>query len=346
MIKGGQAMLEIAILGFLFGAFIVYGRLNKYDTISGLATLEDLTVAKALLVAVGLGIVLLSFEISLGLASYHVKPFVLGGVIIGGIAFGIGMAVLGYCPGTLVISAGEGSLDAIIGIIGGLSGGLVFTISLPSIKGILGPSLGKVSAASFVGNNSLLYFLIAVAVGVFMIYLAFFLNKREGRADKKWLYSGVLLGLLDPIVFLKAVENRPIGASTAYPYLFDRIGGLTSSPYFIKIQKPGHWEVVFLTGALIAGFVIAIVKGEFSFKLIHSRWEKYKGSSVLKRVFYSFLGGFILIFGARMAGGCTSGHILSGGMQLAISSLVFALFAFLSLVITGRLFYRKGHNND
>lgn len=334
-------MVEILILGFLFGAFIVYGRLNKFNTISGMATLEDLTVAKALLVAIGLGIILLSFEISAGLASYHVKPFVLGGVILGGIIFGIGMAILGYCPGTLVISAGEGALDAIIGTIGGLVGGLVFTISLPSIKGILGPTLGKTSVASIVGNNSLVYYLIAVPVGVFMIYLAFLLNKREGTTDKKWLYSGVLLGILNPIVFLKAVENRPIGASTSYPYLIDRIAGLTHSPYFLKIQKPGYWEMVFLSGALIAAFVIAIAKGEFSFKLIHSRWEKYKGTSALKRIIYSFLGGFILIFGARMAGGCTSGHILSGGIQLAISSLVFAIFVFLSLVITGKLFYKK-----
>ena len=53
------------------------------------------------------------------------------------------------------------------------------------------------------------------------------------------------------------------------------------------------------------------------------------------------LGGFILIIGARMAGGCTSGHILSGGMQFAFSSMFFSIFVFAGLLITGRYFYKK-----
>jgi uncharacterized membrane protein YedE/YeeE len=99
--------------------------------------------------------------------------------------------------------------------------------------------------------------------------------------------------------------------------------------------------LLFLTGALISGIVISLFRKEFKITLIHSNWEKYKGNSVLKRVIWSFIGGFILIIGARMAGGCTSGHILSGGMQLALSSLVFAGFVFAGLLVTGKYFYSK-----
>jgi len=81
----------------------------------------------------------------------------------------------------------------------------------------------------------------------------------------------------------------------------------------MKIQKPGNWELIFLSGAFLA----------------------------VKRVVWSFIGGFLLITGARMAGGCTSGHILSGGMQLAASSLLFAVFVFAGLLITGKVFYKK-----
>ncbi|MDQ7055386.1 MAG: YeeE/YedE thiosulfate transporter family protein [Persephonella sp.] len=49
---------------------------------------------------------------------------------------------------------------------------------------------------------------------------------------------------------------------------------------------------------------------------------------------FAFLGGFLLIFGARMAGGCTSGLMFSGGMQLAVSSLLFCIFAFAGGLIT------------
>ncbi len=334
-------MLGILFLGLIFGFAITFSKLNRFDTISGMATLEDLTVAKAMSFAIGLGVILLAFEIGSGVAIYHVKPFVLGGIVLGGILFGAGMAILGYCPGTLAISVGEGSLDAIIGLIGGLSGGLIYTIVLPSIKPLLGPNLGKVSIESLIGNHGVLFYIVAILIGLALMGVSFYLDKIEGKKDKKWLYSGIMLGVLNPVIFLKAVQNRPIGASTAFPYLADKIAGLTGNSYFLKIQKPGYWEVIFLSGALIAAFLISIIKREFKFKLIHTRWENYKGDSKGKRIVYSFVGGFILIFGARMAGGCTSGHILSGGMQLAISSIVFGIVVFISLVLTGKIFYRK-----
>jgi uncharacterized membrane protein YedE/YeeE len=106
--------LQILIFGFLFGALLNYARLNRYNVISGMATLENLTVAKAIAIAIGIGVILLNIEISLGFASWHVKPFIVGGIVLGGLIFGAGMAILGYCPGTLAVSLGEGSLDALI----------------------------------------------------------------------------------------------------------------------------------------------------------------------------------------------------------------------------------------
>jgi len=70
-------------------------------------------------------------------------------------------------------------------------------------------------------------------------------------------------------------------------------------------------------------------------------WVELKGSSKTKRLLWAFIGGFILIVGARLADGCTSGHILSGGMELAVSSLVFAFFVLSSLLITAQWFYRS-----
>jgi len=67
----------ILIFGFLFGALLQSAKLNKYNTISGMARLEDFTVAKAIAVAVGVGAILLSVEIGLGYASWHTKPILL-----------------------------------------------------------------------------------------------------------------------------------------------------------------------------------------------------------------------------------------------------------------------------
>jgi uncharacterized protein len=330
----------IIILGFLFGAVLQYAKLNRFNVISGMATLENYAVAKAIATAIGAGVIIIAIEIGLGYATYHIKPLLLGGIAIGGIIFGTGMAILGYCPGTLPVSLGEGSVDALIGIIGGLAGGFVYTVILPSIQGILGPDLGSISLYTLLGEHKIIFYTVDILLGAAFILTAFWLNRKEKAGDLKWLYSGIGLAILNAVVFLTVATNRIIGASTAYPYVADMATGTTQNPYFQKIQAPGQWEVYFLTGAFISGIIISLFRKEFKLTLIHTNWEKYKGNSSLKRILWSFAGGFILIIGARMAGGCTSGHVLSGGMQLALSSLIFAAFVFGGLLITGKYFYR------
>jgi len=332
--------ITILILGFLFGAILQYASLNKYNVISGLALRENFAVAKAIAIAIGIGAILLNVEIAMGFASYHVKPFVVGGLILGGLIFGSGMAILGYCPGTLAISAGEGSLDAVIGIVGGLFGGVFYTLVLPFISPILGSNMGKISLNSLVGTNSLFFVLLFIIGGAF-IFSAFYLHKKDKDKSKKWIFSGVALAILNIIVFSSGVTNRPIGASTTFPYVADLFTGLTNNDYFNKIKTPGNWEMIFLFGAFAAGLAISLIKKDFKLTLIHKNWEKRKGNSNINRAIWSFIGGFVLIFGARMAGGCTSGHILSGGMQLAFSSLFFAVFVFIGLLTTGKLFYKS-----
>lgn len=334
--------LQILVFGFLFGAILQRAQLNKYNTISGMATLEDYTVVKAILVAIGLGIMLINFEIGTGQALYHVKPFIAGGIVLGGLIFGAGMAILGYCPGTMAVSLGEGSIDALVGIVGGLLGGLIFTAILPAIEPILGPDLGKISLFTIMGEQTTYWFyFLTILFGAAMILLAFYFDKKHKAPNYRWLFAGLALAVLNAMVFLKVTSNRPIGASTSYPYVADQLTGMTANDYFSKIATPGHWELVFLFGALLAGLVFSLLSKEFKITAIHRRWEHYKGKSVSKRLVTAFIGGFILIFGARMAGGCTSGHILSGGMQLAVSSLVFGIFVFAGLLITGKLFYKR-----
>lgn len=328
------------VFGFLFGAILQSARLNKYNTISGMARLEDYTVAKAILVAIGVGAILLNITIGLGYATYHVKPLILVGICLGGLIFGAGMAILGYCPGTMAVSLGEGSLDALVGIIGGIFGGIVYTLVQPSVLPLMGPDLGKFSLQGALGDGFLFY-LALFAFGLVLVVTAFWLHKLEMKKSYTWLYAGTLLAVLNTIVFMTAVFDRPIGASTSYPYVGDLVTGLTQNGYFNSIQKPGNWELIFLTGAFLSGIVVSIIRKDFKIQLIHSGWSKTEGNSVWKRIIWAFIGGFILLFGARMAGGCTSGHVISGGIQVAFSSLLFGAFVFTGLLLTGRFFYRK-----
>lgn len=329
----------ILFFGFLFGAILQSAKLNRYNTISGMARLEDYTVAKAIAVAVGVGAILLSIEIGLGYASWHVKPLLLGGIGIGGLIFGAGMAILGYCPGTLPVSLGEGSMDALVGIIGGIVGGVVYPLIQPSIQGMLGSDLGKISLNSSVGGGALYYILVTV-FGLALVAIAFLLNKIERKKSLNWLYAGIGLAVLNCIAFLTIVFERPIGASSAYAYLGDLLTGLFKNDFVSSNEKSGRWQLIFLGGAMLSGLVISLIRKDFRIQLIHSGWAKTEGRSPVKRIIWAFVGGFIMLIGARMAGGCTSGHIISGGMQIAVSSLVFGVFVFAGLLVTGKYFYR------
>jgi uncharacterized protein len=103
---------------------------------------------------------------------------------------------------------------------------------------------------------------------------------------------------------------------------------------------PGGFKPVFdwqmaLDLALIAGAFLAAWLGRTLRKeRVPTVWSARFGPSVAKRYTAAFVGGFILIFGARMAGGCTSGHGISGGLQLAVSSWAFFISMFLSGIAT------------
>jgi uncharacterized protein len=332
-------MLIIA-LGIAFGLFLQYSKVNTYNTISGMAILEDFTVAKTISATIGIGIILLMLETKLGLATYHLKPFFVVSILLGGILFGIGMAILGYCPGTMPVSIGQGSVDAMIGFMGGLLASLVYTFLSPSIHEALGPNLGKISLSFHLSNEGMVHNIIFLLAAAFFISLSFWLQKMDHKKDIKWLITALGIALVAGIIF--AVSDRVLGASTLYPYLADQLVGYTDNLYFIKtVEKSGLYEMKFLLGAFLAGLIPALIKGKFRLILIHENWLRLKGESKIKRIFWSFIGGFILLFGARLAGGCTSGHIISGGMQLAVSSLVFAIFVFLGFLITGKYFLKN-----
>ena len=337
--------ITIILIGVVFGLLISYAGLNRYDTIAGLSVLKDFTVAKTIMLVLGVGSILLMFEMASGGAVFHVKSFYLIGTTLGGILFGIGMSILGYCPGTLPISLGQGATDAFWGIVGGLAGGILYTVLYPFVVPVLGADFGRETLFTLMGGGfSAGYIVVAVLISAAMIVGAFLLHKldvKNGNPGKRWIVTGVGLALLNTALFYTGWQNRPLGASTSYPYAGDALTGLTENTYFPTCIGSGSWQVWFLLGALIAGFAYALATGTFSAKLVPERWKEYKGESKGKRVFWAIVGGSILIFGARMADGCTSGHIISGGMQFAVSSYIFAVFTFIGFLGTGYLFYTR-----
>jgi uncharacterized protein len=129
----GKLLLGL-LTGFAFGFLLQKGQVTKYPVIVGQFLLRDFTVLKTMLTAVvvgGIGVYVLT---ALGAATLHVKPAQLVAVPVGGLIFGVGMALLGYCPGTGVAAAAEGKRDAWFGVAGMLFGALLFAEQFASLN--------------------------------------------------------------------------------------------------------------------------------------------------------------------------------------------------------------------
>ena len=123
------------IIGIFFGFFLQKGGVTNYNIIIGQLLLTDFTVFKVMLSAVIVGMLGVYLLRSLGYAQLHPKSGSLGATVIGGLIFGVGFAVLGYCPGTVAGAVGQGFLDALLGgIIGMLIGAGLFASMYPKLQ--------------------------------------------------------------------------------------------------------------------------------------------------------------------------------------------------------------------
>lgn len=139
--KNKKAQLISGLLiGIVFGFLLQKGQVIRYEVIIRQLLLRDFTVLKIMLTATATGMIGVHFFKSLGLARLQPKEGSVGKNIIGGLMFGVGFAILGYCPGTIAGAAGNGYLDAILGGFPGMVlGAWLFAVVYPRLsKGILG----------------------------------------------------------------------------------------------------------------------------------------------------------------------------------------------------------------
>jgi len=132
--KGVQLAIGFGA-GILFGFLLQKGGVTTYDVIIGQLLLTDFTVVKIMLTAMVTGMVGVHLLRGLGLAELHPKPGSLGSTAVGGLIFGVGFGILGYCPGTVAGAVGQGSLDALFGgVIGILLGAGIFSELFPGLN--------------------------------------------------------------------------------------------------------------------------------------------------------------------------------------------------------------------
>ena len=144
------AQLGMGLLfGIAFGFLLQKGGVTDYGVLMGQLLLTDFTVVKVMLSAVITGMVGIEILRSLGMVTLHPKTGSFGSSVIGGLIFGAGFALLGYCPGTMAGAVGEGRLDALAGGVPGvIFGAWLFAVVYPKLEtGIL--ALGDFGELTF-----------------------------------------------------------------------------------------------------------------------------------------------------------------------------------------------------
>jgi uncharacterized protein len=168
------------------------------------------------------------------------------------------------------------------------------------------------------------------------------------RAEPRWnpYLVGVGIGVLSWLAF--GLANEPLGISTALSSASSVCAlpvmgaeGVAQNPYWAKTPFTWGYGVLFLIGTFVGSLLSVAVSRSFRIEQVPQTWARQFGSSPAKRLFAAFLGGVIIMFGARMAGGCTSGHGISGALQLALSSWTFFLTMFAFGVLTALVLFRK-----
>ena len=163
-------MIIAFIAGVIFAVLACYVRLNSFSYILSSVIKKNKEVLQILLYAISVSSIIFYFENLLGFASINIKPFFLIGTCLGGILFGIGAALLGYCPGTMLMAIAEGKIDAVLGYIGGILASAFYVVFYQNFIAFIGPNLGLLNL--YVNNNHFFTGLVVVLYSFFLFFLA------------------------------------------------------------------------------------------------------------------------------------------------------------------------------
>ena len=161
---------------------------------------------------------------------------------------------------------------------------------------------------------------------------------------------GAGIGVLSWFAF--ATADRQIGITTAFEYtaaLIEKAAApqlAQSNPYFAEKAKENKspkidWEWMLVVGVFLGAYLSSKLSGDRSPERVPPLWRWRFGDKPAVRYSGAFVGGFIMMLGARIAQGCTSGHAISGVLQLALSSWMFAPLIFAVGIATAFLIYGK-----
>ncbi len=168
----------------------------------------------------------------------------------------------------------------------------------------------------------------------------------EAFSQVRWspYVVGVGIGVLSWLSFL--ILKKQLGCSTSFAKTSGMIEKLLRGPdvalkpYYQKIKLDIDWQWMLVLGIVFGSLASALLSGDFRFQWVPGIWLSAFGHTPVWRVLVALVGGIIIGFGARWADGCTSGHGISGALQLAVSSWISAIAFFVGGILMAHIIFR------
>jgi uncharacterized membrane protein YedE/YeeE len=166
------------ITGIIFGFLLQKAQVLRYDKQVGALRLMDMTILKFMLSAIVVAAIGIYLFKDLGVIQLSMKSTSIGAQVVGGLIFGMGWGLLGYCPGTAAGAVGEGRIDGLWGVLGMLCGGALYAVIYPFMKAhiISIGTYGKIGVPELIGTN---HWIVIIALAVLTILLFLFFEKKN-----------------------------------------------------------------------------------------------------------------------------------------------------------------------
>ena len=170
-------LLTGAVTGILFGFLMQKAQVIRYDRQLAALRLRDMTIVKFMLSTILVAMVGIYLLFDLGLIKLSVKPLILGGNVLGGLIFGIGWGIVGYCPATAMGALGEGRYDSAFGLLGMILGAGLYAEAYPLMKEtvLTWGNFGKITLPGVLGINH--WIVIVILAAVFIALFRWFEKK-------------------------------------------------------------------------------------------------------------------------------------------------------------------------
>jgi len=329
------ALITSAVCGTIFGFVMQKGHVYEPPVIRDQMLFKQWNMMKMFLAAAAMSVIAIAAVLFVpGGRSYVIRArsWAFSGyrgivaALLGGMILGCGMSLAGACPGTVPIQIGSGVRWSLFTLGGALVGAFTFAILEPSVLRDLGIlKAGMLSNPTWDSLTGLPYFVVAgFMAAVFagaVYYIENFIASSGGitlsLTASKWpsWISGIMVGSLQ--FFMLVLAQETLGASRAYVTLVANclyfiVPGFVNNNSYLTGAKSGTAnlsQLIFVFFACVGSFASCFVSG--------SSFTGVSGFTPIS----SFIGGFLIVFGGRLAGGCTSGQGLSGNGVLAINGM-------------------------